>query len=279
MQAIWGLDHVIIGVRDLEGAREDYTRLGFTCAPKGDHQTRGTANYCIMFPETYLELLGITKPDLDSGSLPEMLATRGEGLQRVALGTPDADAAKADLESAGLHPTGPVDLARPLEGSGEMVRFRNLTIPKVETAGLGCFLCGVKSPELMRPPELMQHPNGAVAFAGVTAVTEDPAGAAEALTKVFGADSAQERAFGFHVDTGRGVVRLTDPARFAAAHPGALPPEVPLPALYALRIAVESLDRAVGVLQDNGVEMSAINNGVRVLPEHARGVLIEFVAA
>ncbi|TMK28796.1 MAG: VOC family protein, partial [Alphaproteobacteria bacterium] len=60
---IAGIDHVIIGVRDLERARMGWTRLGFTLTPRGRHLGQGTANYCIMFPRDYLELLGFVTRD------------------------------------------------------------------------------------------------------------------------------------------------------------------------------------------------------------------------
>lgn len=278
-KAILGLDHVMIGVRDLEGARADYMRLGFTPAPRGDHVGRATSNYCIMFPDTYLELIGIVRPELDAGGLAESLDLRGEGLQKLALGTPDADAAKADLEAAGLHPEGPQDLARPLQPSGRMVRFRNLMIPSADTAGLGLFLCGHKTPELMRTPELLRHPNGATAFAGITAVVADPAPAAAALARVFGREAVTATNYGAMVETGRGRIHLATPANFAMLHDGAVAPPLPLPAWYALRVAVESLDGAAAYLQGQGIPYEPFNGGIRVDPQRARGVLLEFVPA
>ena len=60
---IAGIDHVIIGVRDLERARMGWTRLGFTLTPRGRHLGQETANYCIMFARDYLELLGFVARD------------------------------------------------------------------------------------------------------------------------------------------------------------------------------------------------------------------------
>ncbi len=54
-----GFDHAIVGVGDLEAARLSWQRLGFTTCPRGKHIGWGTANYCIMFADDYLELLGI----------------------------------------------------------------------------------------------------------------------------------------------------------------------------------------------------------------------------
>ena len=56
---ISGIDHIVVGVRDLEQARLAWARLGFTLSPRGRHIGQGTANYCIMFASDYVELLGL----------------------------------------------------------------------------------------------------------------------------------------------------------------------------------------------------------------------------
>lgn len=278
-KAIIGLDHVIIGVNDLEAARADYSRLGFATAPIGHHEGRATSNYCIMFPDTYLELLGILRPELDSGPLAEELATRGEGLQRLALGTPDADAARADLEAAGLHPDGPHDLARPSEEPKGIVRFRNLQIPWSETADVRMFLCGHKTPELMRRPDWMEHPNGAVGFAGITVVASDPQPVGAAMQKVFGEGTVEATSYGLLVKTGRGTIAVSTPDRFGEMHPGAAVPDLPLPSFYGLRIAVKSPDATAAWLKGEGILAERVGGAIRVAPEQARGVLLEFVPA
>ena len=81
--ALAGIDHAIVGVRDLEGARAGWSRLGFTLAPRGRHIGQGTGNYCIMFPSDYVELLGIVDPNDFVQRLDAFLARR-EGLMAVA---------------------------------------------------------------------------------------------------------------------------------------------------------------------------------------------------
>src|SRR5688572_14669920 len=109
-----GLDHVIIGVRDLERARMGWTRLGFTLTPRGRHLGQGTANYCIMFGRDYLELLGVVEPDQHADRLAGFLAQR-EGAMAVAFAPagPIEDAAAA-LTALRLHPSEPRALGRQL---------------------------------------------------------------------------------------------------------------------------------------------------------------------
>src|SRR5438477_325246 len=80
---IAGIDHVIVGVRDLERARMGWSRLGFTLSPRGRHIGQGTANCCIMFESDYVELLGIVDPNDFVQRLDMFLAQR-EGLMAAA---------------------------------------------------------------------------------------------------------------------------------------------------------------------------------------------------
>ena len=80
-----GIDHTLIGVRDLESARATWRHLGFTVTPRGRHIGWGTGNYCVMFGDDYVELLGIVDPSQFLNRLDTLLETRGEGLLGLAL--------------------------------------------------------------------------------------------------------------------------------------------------------------------------------------------------
>ena len=278
--AIRGIDHAIIGVRDLDAARAQFERLGFTAAPLGNHVGKATANHCIMFADSYLELLGINEPEhLDTLGLGAFLDTRGEGLVKIALGTPDADAARADIEAQGFSPTGPDDLARPLTDRPDaIVRFRNLQIPEAETGSLGTFLCGHKTPDLMRPPGSMDHGNGARNLVAAAAVVDDVGAVAGPWEKLLGRAAA-----GGALDIGRGHVYLATPAD-AAGSPGPYGPlPEPLPArpfYLGLRIEVASIGAVKEALGRGGVAPASEAPGrIRVAPEDACGVPLEFAEA
>jgi hypothetical protein len=94
---ITGIDHTLVGVRDLEAARAAWARLGFTITPRGRHIGWGTGNYCVMLEEGYVELLGIVDPSQFSNNLDKLLEKR-EGLLGLAFATPDANACRDALE-------------------------------------------------------------------------------------------------------------------------------------------------------------------------------------
>src|SRR5947209_5881545 len=54
---ISGIDHLVIGVNDLDRAKAAYRRLGFKLSPRAVHSAAmGTANHTIMLERDYFEL-------------------------------------------------------------------------------------------------------------------------------------------------------------------------------------------------------------------------------
>jgi catechol 2,3-dioxygenase-like lactoylglutathione lyase family enzyme len=106
---IRGIDHVVILVRDLDRARDTWTRLGFTLTPRGYH-TLGSQNHCIVFERDYLELLAVPKPHPAMQYFTDFLVG-GEGLGAIAFATGDANAAQAELAAAGVAADPPLDFS------------------------------------------------------------------------------------------------------------------------------------------------------------------------
>lgn len=168
------LDHLIVGVRDLEGARTTWGRLGFNSTPRGRHVGWATANYCIMFEADYLELLGIVDPEAFSNGLDERLA-EGEGIMGIALGSTDAACTAEAWRAAGLASARAAPLGRVIE-DGEPpteLRFVNAMLDPDERAGLGFFACQHLTPDAMRRPAWLRHPNGASRIAALTVLAPD----------------------------------------------------------------------------------------------------------
>ncbi|WP_376794640.1 VOC family protein [Thermogemmatispora sp.] len=102
-----GIDHVIIGVKDLERAAALFReQLGLTVSGGGRHPAAGTANRIIVIGDTYLELITVVAPDEAQPSMLERLA-KGEGYWNFAL---SSDALEADcqrLQAQGVPVLGP----------------------------------------------------------------------------------------------------------------------------------------------------------------------------
>ncbi len=270
---IAGIDHIIVGVRDLEAARSDWARLGFAVTPRGRHIGQGTANYCIMFPRDYLELLGFVERDEHAHRLEAFLARR-EGPMSVAF-APERDAAAtgAALAARGLHPSAPRALGRALELPEGAVtpRFSLLNLPPEETPALDCFICGHLTPELVRRPEWLAHPNGVTGIKAVHLIAEDLAALAEAYRRLFGADRVATTVRGLEVDTGRNTLIFTRPALSGA--------DIPAPAITALELRIENRAASATYLKNAGVAFTTLLDGrLAVSPAAANGTSLILAA-
>jgi catechol 2,3-dioxygenase-like lactoylglutathione lyase family enzyme len=276
---IRGIDHVLVGVRDLEAAHETYTRLGFTVSPRGRHIGWGTANYCIMFPRDYIELLGIVDSQQFTNNLNRFLETR-EGLLGLAFASDDVTEAERALRRAGITPGEMRDLKRILEDPDGDVwpRFKLLHMPPEATPGTSAFICEHKTPELVWRPEWCEHPNGAVGLIAMTSVVRDPSALAIPYAELFGFDRVRAGDGVVEVDCGGVWLRFTTREMLGRLHPGLNgAPRQPTPWMAALRIEVEDLARCATCLEHKHMPVHWDAPGLlRVPAQAACGVLLEF---
>jgi catechol 2,3-dioxygenase-like lactoylglutathione lyase family enzyme len=275
-----GIDHLIIGVRDLEAARQRWARLGFNSTPRGRHVGWGTANYCIMLEDDYLELLGIVDPAQFTNDLGRFLDEQGEGLLGIALGSRDLAATRAAWAEAGLEPAEPKALGRLLEleeGPVEL-RFRNVMLPRERTAEVSLFALEHRTPELLRRPAWLLHPNGALAIRSCTIVAADTRPVVEAMRRLFGASTITDTDNIVAAHVGRGVILVAPPEDAELIHPElGLQEPPPAPRLAALVLAVADPERTAAFLKLQGVPFQRASGGdVLVPPAEANGVALEF---
>ena len=273
------IDHTLVGVHDLEAARATWQRLGFTITPRGKHIGWGTANYCIMFPDDYVELLGIVDPDQFTNNLDKFLAVR-EGLLGLAFQSSDMAATAAALAAAGLHPDGPKDLKRELElPEGTVLPFFALTfLPPEETPDLRAFFCQHLTPALIRRPDWLSHDNGARSLDSMSVTSEDPSALAPAYRKIFGDEAVAADDDTTAVTCGPHVLEFVTPAAFESRWPGIARPPGPLPAAAAMTVRVADLNETMGYLHRQGIAPALAGaDFVLVDPGDATGVALRFV--
>lgn len=263
--AITGVDHVIVGVRDLDEAVVGWQRLGFVCTPKGRHDTWPTANSCVMLAGDYIEILGKAGPG-DAMGLDAFLAQR-EGLMGLSWATDDADDAFAAFRAAGLAGDAPKDLSRSLDLPEGEVRLRFRLVHPAPTAPLGLagFACQHLTPEPMRRPEWLAHPNTARRIRAVTVAVDEPVAVAGAYRSLLGDDAVYGAAEGTTVRLGA-----------AACHFGRA--EGGMTGIIGIAVEVADLSRAAFVLETAGVPAAPTNQGLTVPPQFANGVVLTLTA-
>lgn len=276
-----GIDHTLVGVRDLEAARAAWAALGFTLSPRGRHIGWGTANYCVMLEAGYIELLGIVDPTQFTNNLDRVLESR-EGMFALAFASDDAPALAQGLAAAGLHPDGPTDLKRYLElpGGDVLPEFKLVHLPAAETPELSAFICHHLTPALIRRPEWLAHANGARRLVAVTICSERPADAGFGYLPLFGEESLMAGDGEVDVLTPAGTLRFMTPQWLKRRYGGAGEiPAVPCPWPAAMTVAVDDLDRAAGVLARRGLKFHAGETNLVVPAATATGTILEFVAS
>jgi hypothetical protein len=280
LASLTGIDHVLLAVRNLDRARMGWTRLGFSLSPRGRHIGWGTANYCIMFSDDYLELIGIVDPLQPSNGLDAFLARR-EGPMGIAFAGRAADETAASLARRGLHPGAPRDLARQIElpEGTDLLRFTLVHLPAEETPALPSFVCQHQTPERLRRPQWLDHANGAAGLDGVTVLVDDTAALREPYERMFGADVAMtDEVMTVHCGPHRIVFASVDD--FSALYPEAEPALLPQPpALAVVMLKSRDLSRTADHLTQWQVAFEELADGaVLVPPGEANGALLVFTA-
>ena len=278
---ITGLDHVLIGVADLEKAKDIYEKLGFTITPRGSHIGWGTANYCIMFGQDYIELLGIVHPDKESNGLDTLLAERGEGLLGMALASDDPVKTRSSLVESNLNPGDLLDLKRKLElPEGDVIpEFKLIRLPTEGVSERSLFICHHLTPELIRRPEWENHKNGTDYIKSIVILVEDPKSLKDYYTRLCGTLNVTLTDATLSVRVGRLTMIFVADSDLDLLFPGlTISGDWPdLPYIIAMTLATEDLGKTGSYLDEVGVRYQEVSNrSLRISPDQTCGVLLEF---
>jgi hypothetical protein len=252
------IDHLVLPVTTLALARSRLTSLGFTVAPDARHPF-GTGNCCVFFKErNFLEpvtILDRAAADMAAAEgilfvkrLKRFTERNGEGFAMIAIKSDDATADLAAFERAGLA-AGPLfgfaRMAALPDGSEQEIGFA-LAFADVPTLPDATFFaCQHLAPGALFQPAFLEHPNGALGIASVTAVAHDPAEFGEALAAVLGGPPPETMRSNRLPHDGP-PLRIATPESYRARY-GVEPPDLRRGlAFAAIDLSVSDLDLAVG---------------------------------
>ncbi len=163
------LDHLVIAVRDLDSASQNYQRiLGRKPSWAGRHPMYGTANVLFRIDNCYIELLAPTDQSEDSPWNRELngrLETTGEGLYAIAMGTSDIGTTVEEVRAGGI------DIADPAVGdgldeqTGARREWANARMPEKDTRGVPAFVIEHRSPADALPKALSISAEGTAVHA------------------------------------------------------------------------------------------------------------------
>lgn len=275
------VDHPVIAVGDMVDAHATYARLGFTIPPRGSHLEWGTGNWCIMFPDDYLELRGIVDGSRYTHNLDVFLQNNGEGLMGLAFAPAvSAETSYERAKQAGLNPTGLKGLTRRFElPDGD--KFPNFHIAYLNEAEipelLTTVVCEHRTPEMIRSPEWLDHANTVTSVRSITGVSQDLGTLRQKMALLVGDQAVVPREDSLRISLPRGAV-IDYLAPEEAARQGFVLRSA-RPSLPGMTLNVADISQTRDVLTRNGVAFRPISeNSIRVPGEFCCGVTLDFTA-
>lgn len=271
------VDHPVIAVCDLERAREQYRKLGFIVPPAGHHQEWGTANVCIMFANDYIEIRGVGNPAKFLAGLDKFLL-HGEGLSGVAFNAKSAGESYQAGIASGLGIELPRHLNRKLIVDGQTLDFHFETVmlsPDLYPGLTHANLCEHLTPQELRQPGWLDHPNGAIEFVRLVGVVKDFDAAESAYQRLLGIDKVSREPGRLWLDFGEGAdVELITHAE--AEERGDEQPARGDAYIASASIRVKDLNATASIFNSNGVHYRQSRGTLAVAPDDACGAHLYF---
>ena len=137
---ISSVDHLIIAVKDLNLAINDYEKiLGITPCWKGKHPELGTRNAIFNLENTYLELLSPCDAGPGTDFVNSLLANKGDHLAGIVLGTQNIEHVKEALNKDGHEVE--ISSGEAINEKDEKIRrWKNVFLPKTLSRELFVFI-------------------------------------------------------------------------------------------------------------------------------------------
>lgn len=273
------IDHVVVTVSNqLDAAKEQYEKLGFTLTKRG-HHSLGTSNNLTIFGTTYLELLGYEPQNadkVDSGWRFD------NGLTGLVFKTKDADSLYQSLVQHGVKVdgTGPKAFFRPVElddGTQPEARFRTVRLDPSYTPNGQIFFCDQLTPQLVWRPEWQNHANGVTNIIRVVIEAADPAKSIDLLKRTFPTAKITTIEGGLRLNADGKSVDYITPSESHRQFGNALAKaNNQQDRKIALTFATTSLTLIKSVLQHNSIPFIEHSHRIIVPASETFGVVMEF---
>jgi hypothetical protein len=279
-----GIDHLVMVVNDLEAARTEYERLGFTTTPRALHPF-GTENFLVQMRGNFLEVVGIANAAIIPPHAPGVFSFargnadflgRREGMSSLVFQSLDARADRRDFLAAGLNAYENVDFSRKAtlpDGSEVTVAFSLAFVTDPAMPETTFFTCQQHAPEHFWKPAYQVHANGADHAAEAIIVAPDPAAHADFFSGTHGAGAVRVQGEGVRVATDLGLISLLTPTAFRERFGGQSAGPADTPHFAGFRIAVADLHETRAILAEAGVETRGTADASWV---NLAGIVVEF---
>ncbi|RDJ24214.1 VOC family protein [Bosea caraganae] len=282
-----GLDHLVIGVRDLDAAGRLYEHLGFRVGARNRHPW-GTENRIVQFPGAFLELVTVGDPGaipphqphrFSFGAFVRDALARGEGMSMLVLESKDALADAGVFKEREIGDFEPFFFERQAkrpDGSEVRVAFSLAFAENGRAPECGFFTCQQHEPQNFWNLAFQQHPNGTTGLAAAVMVAENPTDHHIFLSAFTGERSLKSNSLGVSAPLPRGRLDILTPhAAFQlfAGEEGAAGPR-----FAGFVVTVPDLARVRSLLAAGDIPALQVGERIVVPSYAAMGCMVAFEA-
>lgn len=284
-----GIDHIVLCVRDLEKARDQFNATGFTLTPPAKHPF-GTGNSLAQMGSSFIELLAVTDPEripphgdgrFSFAAYNAEFLSRREGMSMLVISSENARADEERWRKAGLKTFEPVYFERAAtlpDGSEAKVAFTIAFVLNEDMPDAVFFCCQQHAPEVFWQPDYQRHQNGARDFSSVTLVAEEPQRHAGFFTQLFGRGRVNVDGDRLKARSALGEIQVITPAAVSTRFGGIADRNSGTEARFvAAAVRVTSLSAADACLERGGIDRQRIQDRIVIPPRAACGLVLELV--
>lgn len=281
------LDHLVIGVTDLDAIGQQFSMLGFTVGAKNRHPW-GTENRIVQFSdETFFELItvgdaGLIPPHaprhFSFGAFVRGALARATGLSMLVLKSADGRADAAEFARLGIGDFEPFEFARKgrrPDGSEAEVAFTLAFAAEAAMPDCAFFTCQQHFPENFWSGAAQTHANGATGITRVSLVADNPSDHHIFLSAFVGERAMRSTSFGIEIEAGgntaggksiggKSIIEIVSPEGFKFRY-GVAAPKAATPRFAGIELGVATLDPIAKAAEVAGVTLNPHANGL-VLP-------------
>ena len=252
------LDHLIIAVKDLNEAEQNYKKLfGLNPVWRGEHKELGTANVIFNFKNTYLELLSANGEGLGAMLVNSAIEESGDGLIGVVFGVENIKKASKSLIEKGFAITDISDGEGRNNSSNELRKWKNFFLPQELSRGIFSFIIEHTEGSLKK---LGEYPSDSINKLDHLVInTNDADGFIHVYQDIFKIRLALDKVIE-HWDSRMLFFRLN---RTTIEVVEKRDEKESKDSLWGLAWEVENIKEAHKRLIDNGVEMTPIKKGLK----------------
>ena len=252
------LDHLIIVVKDLDQAEENYKKiLGTNPVWRGKHKSLGTANSIFNFKNTYLELLTADGEGHGAELVKNLIQENGDGLAGIVFGVDDMPQTVKQLKQEGYESSDPTGGEGSDDVTNKVRKWENLFLPPELTRGLFSFIIQHHDGELPSHKEYAKDSINKLDHVVIN--TNNADSFIEIYRDVFKIRLALDKTIE-HWNSRMLFFRLNKTTIEVVERPNN---EKPTDSLWGLAWEVESIEDTHKRLVSEGVEVSDIKDGLK----------------